>query len=390
MPSQKPFTLVLGLTVALFAGACSSGGGTSEAPTPPPSARPSAPQEPATAPAPPAPPVQSSGSEVLARIAAVGDIACSRHPAPRDRQSDDRRIREGFCRYDHVGEKIQAGNYDRFLPLGDLQYLLGGYNNFKKYYDPYFGPLKNITMPVPGNHESYDPDFGGYRRYFKHRAHFPAANPGGYYSYNVGGWHMIAINSMWCRDHTWSTRVGYTPIWSDPEKADWGCRPGDPMYDWLVKDLADNADHACTLAYFHHPSFFWAGYAGGPEVLLHDGYWFTRPIYKALYHAGADVVLNGHEHDYERFLPMNPKGEADPAYGFTEFISGSGGDTHQPLPPKTAPRPDVLAAEQNTSFGFLELSLKEGGADFRFVPGKGEPAYKDSGSISCHDAPPTA
>ncbi len=371
--------LVLG---SLMVAGCSTSGPPSSVASPgaPPSQPPPIPAEPgSTSP-------DSGGDSV--RIAAVGDLVCSRLPAPQEKRSDDRRIRNGFCRYDRVAKGIAAGDYDRLLLLGDIQYLLGAYGAFKKYYDPYFGQFRDIVAPVPGNHESYQPDFWGYRKYFKARAHWN--RPGGYYSYNVGGWHVIAINSMWCRDHTWSTREGYTPIWSKGSKAIWGCRPGDPMYEWLLRDLERNADRECTLAYFHHPSYFWAGYAGGPDTLLHDGYWFTRPIYRALYRNGGDVVLTGHEHNYQRFHPMNPKAELDEEYGFTQFIVGTGGDTKQPGPSETAPQPEPLAAHQNTSFGHLEMTLRDGGADFRFVSAPGEPKFEDAGSLTCHGAPPTA
>lgn len=328
----------------------------------------------------------SSETDVLARIAAVGDIACSRLPKEQNPKSPDRRIQNGFCQYDDVAQTLEDGDYDRFLPLGDIQYLLGKRQAFRDFYGAYFGDLKPITMPVAGNHESYSPDFAGYRSYFKKRAHWD--RPGGYYSYNVGSWHMIALNSMWCRDHTWSTREGYTPIWSESKRDIWGCRPGDPMYEWLLRDIEKNADRECTLAYFHHPAYFYGGYAGGPETLIHPGYTFSRPLYRALYAGGADVVLTGHEHIYQRFLPMNPAAELDPEYGFTQFISGLGGDTKQPSPPDTAPRPEPLAETQNTTFGFLELALKDGSADYAFVPATGEPPYEDAGSIACHGAPP--
>lgn len=100
-------------------------------------------------------------------------------------------------------------------------------------------------------------------------------------------------------------------------------------------------------------------------------------------------MLTRHEHDYQRLHPMDPKAELDEEYGSTEFIVGTGGDTKQPNPPDTAPQPEPLAAHQNTSFGHLEMTLRDGEADFRLVSAPGEPKYEDSGSVACHGAPPT-
>ena len=118
------------------------------------------------------------------RVAAVGDIACKNPP------SNNRKV----CQYDDVAAAIKRGDYDRFLPLGDIQYEAGAYRDFVDNYDRYFGSLRSITEPVPGNHEYGTADAAGYFRYFGAAAH----GPGGYYSYDLGAWHIVALNSAIC------------------------------------------------------------------------------------------------------------------------------------------------------------------------------------------------
>jgi hypothetical protein len=260
--------------------------------------------------------------------------------------------------------------------VGDIQYLLAKAKAFRTYYDHFFGPYKHITSPVPGNHESYTPYFAGYKSYFHARAHAPLM----YYSYNLGGWHFVALNSMLCRDHTWSTNHGATPLKRNSH-FNLGCRPGDAMYEWLKQDLAAH-DNMCTLAYFHHPAYFWVNFAGGPDTLTHPGYTFTRPMYRLFYQDKVDVVLSGHMHFYERLKPMNPAGESDPKNGFTQFIVGMGGDTKEPVP--SGPMNPMVAAAQDTTFGLLSMTLHPDSGDFNFVTAPGQPDYKDSGTIQCH------
>ena len=140
-------------------------------------------------------------------IAAVGDIACKNPPG------NNRKV----CQYDDVAALIKRGDYDRFLALGDIQYEAGSLQDFRDNYDVYFGDLMSITEPVPGNHEYGTEGARGYYRYFGDRGH----GPDGYYSYDLGAWHVIALNSAIC-------------------PAGVGCGPGDPQYEWLQQDLAAN------------------------------------------------------------------------------------------------------------------------------------------------------
>jgi hypothetical protein len=269
-----------------------------------------------------------------------------------------------------------------------------------------------ITMPSPGNHESYTVDkrgnpYAGYRKYFGTRAHWKN-RLGGSYSYNLGAWHVVSLNSQWCWSYTSEFKDGRwhtVPAWGSGSP--WGCHKGDPMYDWFVRDLKQHQQD-CTLVYFHHPSYFGVGngWPGGADSLLHGVYSHTRTLYRAFYRQGGEVVLNGHEHYYQRTVPINPLGKRDNAHGFTEFIVGTGGDTLHPLPP-VSKLPNELAAASNRAFGILSMTLKPDGYSFRFVPVQGSPGrwvysprrgykifkngtgtgYVDAGSGTCHGAP---
>ena len=283
-------------------------------------------------------------------IAAVGDIACKNPPG------NNRKV----CQYDDVAALIARGNYDRFLALGDIQYENGELKNFRENYDVYFRDLKRITKPVPGNHEYGTPNARGYFRYFGARAH----GPGGYYSYDLGAWHIIALNSAVCPAAT-------------------GCEPGDPQYEWLQQDLAAN-DSTCTLAYWHHPRFDWLKYQKADWTEDYE-YLKTAPFWNLLYDAGADVVLSGHNHNYSRWLPMDADLNFDPERGIVQFVSGAGGRNLNSLGgPKT--RPATFATGQSSEFGVLELTLHETSYDYRFRSTLGASSnFIDAGSgIACH------
>ena len=213
-------------------------------------------------------------------IAAVGDIACKNPPG------NNRKV----CQYDDVAALIERGDYDKFLPLGDIQYEKGSYKDYRENYDVYFGDLMSISEPVPGNHDYGVTDANGYYRYFGELAH----GPDGYYSYDLGAWHVIALNSAICPAVT-------------------GCGPGDPQYRWLKADLAAN-DAACTLAYWHHPRYDWLKYQNADWT---EDYEFLRtaPFWNLLYDAGAELVLSGHNHNYSRWQPMDKDLSTTPTTG---------------------------------------------------------------------------
>jgi hypothetical protein len=299
---------------------------------------------------------QASGP---AMIAAVGDIACNNPPGDPPR-----------CKYDRVAELIRSIEPIRFLALGDLQYLRGTPEQFATYYDPHFGDLKPITRPVPGNHELYSLYGEGYYGYFGKAAH----PPGGFYSYDVGSWHVLALNSQICKGSVWHPELGQnTPITANPAVSD-GCGPGSAMYEFAERDLVLHADASCTLAYMHHPLFGSEPYPAGVFLLQ------LQPLYELLDQQGVDVVLAGHEHNYQRFAPMDAFGRPDPN-GLRQFIVGTGGDSYGELPGG-----DVAAnreAAQDDSYGVLEMTLRDGGYDWEFVTAEGERPYQDAGSADC-------
>ncbi len=230
--------------------------------------------------------------------------------------------------------------------LGDLAYSQGSVENFARCFDPLYRDMMTRIRPAPGNHE-YD-YFGGvpYFDYFGATAGDPTR---GYYSYEVNGWHILALNSN-------CSFVG-------------GCAAGSPQEQWLRADLAAHPA-ACTLAYWHHPMFA-TGYAGNNSK--------AAALYQALYEFHAEIVLSGHSHTYERFAPQTATAVADPAHGIREFVVGTGGHSHY-VKETTKPNSEVF---DNTSFGALKLTLAANGYSWEFLRTSGE--LTDSGSASCHD-----
>ena len=232
------------------------------------------------------------------------------------------------------------------MAVGDLAYPDGTKENFDCY-DRTWGRVKSRTRPSPGNHEFHTQGATFYFSYFGEAAGDPKA---GYYSYELGTWHIIALNSE-CID------IG-------------GCNAGSAEEKWLRADLAAHPA-ACTLAYFHKPLFSSGGAHGDdPEIV---------PIWQALYDANADVVVSGHDHDYERFAPQTPLAKPDPERGIREFVVGTGGKNHRPF---TTPHANSEVRNADT-FGVLKLTLRTGAYDWQFIPEAGK-IFTDSGTGSCH------
>jgi hypothetical protein len=285
-------------------------------------------------------PVPTSGAPTPnangdAVIATAGDVACLRSTAS-----------PTTCHQGATAGLIRQVAPAAVLALGDEQYETGTLDGFGGSYDPTWGQFKSITKPVPGNHEYQTAGASGYYTYFGAAAGDPTK---GYYSYDIGSWHMIALNGN-------CSAIG-------------GCGPGAPEERWLAADLASKHS-TCTLAYWHQPRFSSGEHGNEP---VYDTFW------KDLYAGGADVVLNGHDHDYERFAPQTPSAQPDPSRGIREFVVGTGGKSHYDFPKITA-NSEVRNAD---TFGILQMTLHPRSYDWQFLPEPGS-TFTDSGTGTCH------
>ncbi|HKW87807.1 MAG TPA: metallophosphoesterase [Candidatus Acidoferrales bacterium] len=232
--------------------------------------------------------------------------------------------------------------------LGDLALSDGSAEEFANCYDKTWGAFKSRTRPAPGNHEFHSSSATPYFDYFGAAAGNPKK---GYYSYELGSWHIIALNGE-CK-HTG------------------GCQGGSPEETWLAQDLQEHRA-ACTLAYWHEPLFS-SGAGHGNDADYHR-FWVD------LYHANTTIVLNGHDHDYERFAPQDPDGKADPAHGIREFVVGTGGNHERAFSPEPQPNSEVRMTD---IFGVLKLTLHPRGYDWEFIPQAGK-TFHDAGTGICH------
>jgi len=244
------------------------------------------------------------------------------------------------------GDEITANMLDSIpgtvFTTGDNAYPDGSVEEFANCYDPSWGRHKDRTYPSPGNHDYHTSDAAGYFGYFGSRAGEPDK---GYYSYDLGTWHIIALNS------------------NIPLEA------GSAQDLWLREDLAAHPV-ACILAYWHHPRFS-SGTVHGSDKDM-------DPFWQALYEYGADVVVNGHEHNYERFAPQDPQSNADSTRGIREFVIGSGGRSHYTFGPPIA-NSEVRNSDTN---GLLKLTLHAGSYSWEFIPEPGK-TFTDSGTANC-------
>lgn len=230
---------------------------------------------------------------------------------------------------------------------GDNAYEEGTAEQFAKCYGPTWGRHKARTRPAVGNHEFHSGGATPYFYYFGAAAGDPKK---GYYSYELGTWHIVVLNSE-CQEVA-------------------GCQTGSTEEKWLREDLKDHPA-ACTLAYWHKPLFSsGAKHGNDPEM---------KPFWIDLYAAHASVVINGHDHDYERFAPQDPEANADAVHGIREFVVGTGGKNHRPF---AAAKPNS-EVRNSDSFGVLKLVLQANGYDWQFVPEPGK-TFADSGTGQCH------
>jgi acid phosphatase type 7 len=236
------------------------------------------------------------------------------------------------------------------LALGDNVYHSGLEEEFEGCYAPSWGAFKDRTRPVPGNHEyERHRDAAPYFDYFG-----AAAGPEGrgYYSFDLGSWHLVALNSN-CE------ALGID-----------GCAAQSAQVRWLRDDLR-RTDKACILAFWHHPRFSSGTRHGSTSAVA--------PFWDVLYQYGAEIVLNGHEHNYQRFAPQTPSGERDPRRGIREFVVGTGGADSYPAGPELG----TTEIQQSGVFGILRLALSHGGYEWQFEP-SGDGTFTDHGSGVCH------
>ena len=255
--------------------------------------------------------------------------------------------------YDEATAALLDGIAGTVYTLGDNVYDHGTAAEFATCYDPTWGRHKARTRPTSGNHEYETGGGAPYFAYFGAAAGDPTK---GYYSYDAGSfWHVVVLNSE-------CAQVG-------------GCNAGSPQELWLRADLAANASKN-VLAMWHKPLFSSGSHGGEATV---------APLYAALYDYGAELVLSGHEHDYERFAPQTSTGAADATYGVREIVVGTGGRSHTTfgtIKPNSEIRNDA-------TYGVLKLTLQETSYTWQFVPVAGS-TFTDSGTTAVHGAPGAA
>jgi len=361
-------------------------------------------------------------------LAAVGDISCQPgSPQGSEKASD---VCTGGTAADtrDAAQNATAMQVEHMHPalvavLGDEQYQNGTYSDFENSFDKYWGAFKMIQRPAPGNHEFYD-NHGqngvrglGYFDYYNGIQHNasdgseidttvtsssggttvqPApqsqgqagdygSSGNGWYSYNLGDWHLISLN-IECQYEPGGCST--TGSWFESETK------------WLEQDLAQNHE-PCVAAYWHQPTFSSTagaeanGMGDSNEGDTADAWW------KILYAAHATLILNGHDHVYARFAPMNPAGQADPKNGIREFVIGTGGEAldvnaNDPNSGTAFPGPSTIQAEADQWYGVMKFTLGNGYykwdyqsamEDPKFVPAGGTPTtYSDTGSGACNSA----
>ena len=280
-------------------------------------------------------------------VAAAGDIAC----APPGTRTASK------CHQAATADLLAGA--DAVLPIGDEQYNCGQLSAFNQVYNPSWGRFNNVSHPAVGDNEyagngCSTPGAAGYYTYFGDRA--SPREPGctincqGYYSYDVGSWHVVALNSE-------CTQPGVG-----------GCSATSPQTQWLKADLAAHPN-TCTLAYFHRPYF---SDKGGTVAKV-------KQLFTALYNGGADVLLVGHQHIYERFRPQNPSGAGVRERGPAVHRR----DRRQEPDRPGLPAPDRPETRNSGTFGVLKLTLHPTSYDWQFAPEAGK-TFTDTGTQACH------
>jgi hypothetical protein len=312
---------VLAVAVLLASGVAGCGGGSSPAAAVAPGSVAGA--------ASPSPALSTLGRHV-ATVAAGGDVACP--------------VGGASCADAATAGVIARIGPQALLALGDLQYDTGTLADFRSAYARTWGRFRSITLPAVGNHEYGTAGAAGYFTYFGRRA---GRRGEGWYARSIGSWRVIALNSN-------CVEAG-------------GCERGSPQQRWLAAELAAHPAR-CTVAIWHHPRFSSGRHGDDPR---------TAALWATLRARRADLVLVGHEHDYERFSPQNSDGRRD-VRGMREFVVGTGGRANYSFT-RTRPNSEVRATDLH---GVLELDLRARGYrwSFRAVPGDG---FSDAGTARC-------
>jgi 3',5'-cyclic AMP phosphodiesterase CpdA len=279
-------------------------------------------------------------------VVAAGDIACD----PANSLFDHGHGSGQWCRAAAVAKLIRSIDPTAVLALGDEQYDAGKLRAFRMSYDRSWGNQRARTYAVPGNHEYLASRAAkGYFAYFGEHA---GRSHTGWYTERLGDWRLIALNS-----NCWIA----------------GCTGGTAQYAWLHRVLVRQPTE-CTVAIMHHPLL-----SSGPHG---DDEARARPLWKLLYRHGVDLALVGHDHDYERFAPVNALGIKDRQHGIREFVVGTGGAEHYPITKVHR----FSQVHNTTAYGVLRLMLRSGGYDWRFRPAAGA-TFTDAGTGQCHGAP---
>jgi len=237
--------------------------------------------------------------------------------------------------------KLLDGISGTVFAAGDNAYVNGSATDYRDCYDPSWGRHRSRTRPVPGNHEYQTPGAAGYFEYFG-----ASAGPAGlgYYSYTLGAWKVLALNSEASAD------------------------AGSAQLQW-VRDQLTNDPHLCTAVYWHRPLF--SSGRNGPNADM-------QPLWRVLYSMGVDIVINGHDHVYERFAPQTPEGQPDPVKGIRQFTVGTGGG----LPTEVVAR--AASSEVTASvLGVASFTLQSDRYSWEFIPVEGQ-TFRDSGTGMCH------